>query len=274
MTRHKYNIKEISKNKNLQTIWSCAWHLAYRPEPREWDIRKVTGDQKSTSAVPPPTQRTSAEIHVSGVRTMHQCCHEHCRQQCGPGYASENGKQGANRLWWWTRENCDQIGFGAISLNQHVTCAIASVIPICGCRTWSRNSSRSPYVNVSAPDTMNICVNLMIMKASVHLNTPPDLSHCIRVLLSSTSRLDIIGATTKSLQPCESIWKSWLIKVPYHLYCGQKHFKSIVKYSVKILPALYLLRKWNLFRYSCKLFPNHVSALQNIYKAFHVLKIC
>ena len=40
---------------------------------------------------------------------MHQCCHEHCRQQCGPGYASENGKQGANRLWWWTTENCEDI---------------------------------------------------------------------------------------------------------------------------------------------------------------------
>ena len=125
MTRHKYNIKEMSKNKNLQTIWSCAWHLAYRLEPREWGIRKVTGDQKSTSAVPPPTQWTSAEVHVSGVQTMHQCCHEHCRQQCRPGYASENGKQGGNRLWWWTRENCDQIGFIAISLNQHVTCAIS-----------------------------------------------------------------------------------------------------------------------------------------------------
>ena len=185
MTWHKYNIKEMSKNKNLQTIWSCAWHLAYRLEPREWGIRKVTGDQKSTSAVPPPTQRTSAEVHVSGVRTMHQCCHEHCRQQCRPGYASENRKQGGNRLWWWTRENCDQIGFGAISLNQHVTCAISQChsdsVPI-GCRTWSRNSSRSAYDNVSAPDcTMNICMNLM--KASVHLNAP-DLSHCIHASLT------------------------------------------------------------------------------------------
>src|ERR1700685_4277625 len=108
MTRHKYNIKGVSKSK---TYKSCdhvhvrhtsllAQNVAHRLElEKKRDIRSsrvTTGGRKSTSTVLPPVQWTSAEVRAClvGVQTMHQCHHKHCRQQCGPGYGSKNKMQG------------------------------------------------------------------------------------------------------------------------------------------------------------------------------------
>jgi hypothetical protein len=61
------------------------------------------------------------------VQTVHQCSHEHCRQQRGPGYARRNKGVAACGtlqilLSGGRREN---YVYSHEMLNQHVTCAIA-----------------------------------------------------------------------------------------------------------------------------------------------------